>query len=103
MCGSDVFCQVGAAGEQQLAVVPAAGVAQRLAPPHCCGSAARPPTVTIECGRGGAPAGRSAVHVHQGAADAGQQGGDVRTLTVHSDKRYLHSWNIQEVAWVTLF
>lgn len=72
MCGSDVFSQVGAAGKQQLAVVPAACVAQRLpsrwhraAPGHGA------PAVTVEHGRGGATAGRRALHVHQGAADTG--------------------------------
>lgn len=75
MCGSDVFGQVGAAGKQQLAVIPAACVAQRLAPrrrwaaPRNCTS-----TMTVEHGRGGATAGRSALHVHQGAADTGEEG-----------------------------
>ncbi len=72
MRGSDVFSQVWAAGKQQLAVIPAAGVAQRLRP---CRRRAAPrhhaPTVTVKHGWGGAPAGRRALHVHQGAADTG--------------------------------
>jgi len=73
MCGSDVLSQVGAVGEQHLAVVPAAGVAQRLAPcrcwaAHCCHAS----TVTVEHGRGWATAGSCTVHVHYGWADAGK-------------------------------
>lgn len=97
MCGSDVFGQVGAAGKQQLAVIPAACVAQRLAPrrrwaaPRNCTS-----TMTVEHGRGGATAGRSALHVHQGAADTGEhtrQEEDVRKKpesTVHTVLPMIH-------------
>lgn len=74
MHGSDVFSQVRAAGEVQLAVIPAAGVAQRLAPG--LGRAAtrhRAAPMAVEHSRGGAAAGRCALHVHQGGADTGTQ------------------------------
>lgn len=74
MRGPDVFGQVGAAGELQLAQIPAARVAQRLAPcwcravPHQCATA-----VAVEHGGGGAATGRCALHVHQGAADTAKR------------------------------
>lgn len=72
MCGSDVLSQVWAAGELQLAVVPAARVAQRLSPRRCRAAARHgAPAVAVEHGRRGATAGRRALHVHQGAADTG--------------------------------
>jgi len=70
MRGPDVFGQVGAAGEQQLAVIPAARGAQRLAAAAGRRRAARRRrAVTVEHGRRGAAAGRRALHVHQSAAD----------------------------------
>lgn len=91
MCGPDVFGKVGAAGKLQLALIPAARVAQRLAPrgrraaPHHCTTA-----VTVEHGRGGATTGRCALHVHQGAADAAecthtQQKEDIRKIRMESN------------------
>lgn len=70
MCGPDVFRQVGAAGELQLTLIPAARVAQRLAPRWCRAIPHHGATaVAVEHGGGGAAAGRCALHVHQGAAD----------------------------------
>lgn len=99
MCGSDVFGQVGAAGKQQLAVIPAACVAQRLAPrrrwaaPWNCTS-----TVTVEHGRGGATAGRSALHVHQGAADTGEHTRQEEDVRKSQKVQY-----IQYYPWFTIF
>lgn len=74
MCAANVFSQVGAAGELQLAVIPAARVAQRLAPRRRrAAPRRRSPAVTVEHGRCGAPAGGRALHVHQGAADTGEK------------------------------
>lgn len=63
--GADVLGQVGAAGEQQLAVVPAAGVAQGLAACSC--SAA----VAVQHCRGGAATGHGALHIYESAANTG--------------------------------
>ena len=78
MHGPDVFGQVGAAGEQEQAVVPAAGVAAQAlgAPRHRARGGPwtadqAPAASAVHHGRSGAPAGRRALHVHQGAADAG--------------------------------
>lgn len=85
MRGPDVFGQVGAAGKLQLALVPAARVAQRLGPrgsrgtAHHCAAAAAPATaVAVEHGRGGAAAGRRALHVHEGTADAAERKEEIR-------------------------
>lgn len=74
MRGPDVFGQVGAAGELQLTLIPAARVAQRLAPCWCRAVPHhRATAVAVEHGGGGAAAGRCALHVHQGAADTAKR------------------------------
>lgn len=70
MHGPDVLGQVGAAGELQLTLIPAARVAQRLAPRWCRAVPHhRTAAVAVEHGGGGAATGCCALQVHQGAAD----------------------------------